>query len=88
MKYFFIIIWKRSSARESSDGQVPEAWMFLKCLWKSKKVSVAERKQTRGRMGGDEIRPDQEFVGPYRPLQFGILAFSHSQITGLWRVFF
>lgn len=39
-------------------------------------------------MGGEEISPDQEFVGPYRPLQFGILAFSHSQITGLWRFFF
>ena len=39
-------------------------------------------------MGGEEISPDQEFVGPHRPLQFGILAFSHSQITGLWRFFF
>lgn len=58
-------IWKRSSARESSEGQVPEARTFLKCLRKSKKVSAAEREQTRGRMGGKEISPDQEFAGPY-----------------------
>lgn len=68
MKYIYIYIWKRSSARENSKGQVPEGGMFLKCLWKSKEASVAEREQTRGRMGVEEIKPDQDFVAPYRPL--------------------
>ena len=45
------IFWK-SSVRESSEGQVPEARTFLKCLWKSKKVSVAEESKQEGEWEG------------------------------------
>lgn len=52
MKYIKKNFWKRSSARESSEGQVPEARTFLKCLWKSKKVNVAEESKQEGEWEG------------------------------------
>lgn len=46
-------------------------------------ASVADSEQARWRMGVDETRPKEGFVGPSVPLQFALLAFSHNKVRGL-----
>lgn len=74
-------------AKKAVRGQVPEARTFTSVCGRARRQVLLKESKQEGEWE-KEISPDQSFQGLIDLLQFGILAFSHSQITGLWRFYF